>query len=237
MSTEPRAHVRQAQAEPPGHNEQALQTKQHIDLYDIHFDSDKATIQPASEPLLDDIATALKNFPDWRLRIVGHTDATGGPTPNVKLSQDRSDAIKAELTSRGIDPQRLLTAGLGEERPVTGNDTPGGRALNRRVELIRFTDSAEARKMLKAMSDFLAAQTTVSFSFDSGYEVVTTSDQKIGLAASGTVTLSRPDILRVTRSGGFSDIEIDYDGKLLTIFGKNANSYIQAKAPGVRYPI
>ena len=54
--------------------EQALQTKERFDLYGLHFDSDKATIQPQSKSLLDDIATALKNFPDWRLRIVGHTD-------------------------------------------------------------------------------------------------------------------------------------------------------------------
>src|ERR1700754_1774683 len=56
--------------------EQALQTKQRCDLYGLRFDSDKATIQSESNSLLDDIATALKNFPDWRLRIVGHTDAT-----------------------------------------------------------------------------------------------------------------------------------------------------------------
>ena len=54
--------------------EQALQTKQHFDLYGLHFDSDKAMIQPASKSLLDDIATALKSFPDWHLRIIGHTD-------------------------------------------------------------------------------------------------------------------------------------------------------------------
>ena len=54
--------------------EQALQKKERFDLYGLHFDSDKATIEPESKSLLDDIATALKNFPDWRLRIVGHTD-------------------------------------------------------------------------------------------------------------------------------------------------------------------
>ena len=54
--------------------EQALQTKERFDLYGLHFDSDSATIQPDSKSLLDDIAASLKNFPDWRLRIVGHTD-------------------------------------------------------------------------------------------------------------------------------------------------------------------
>ena len=155
--------------------EQALEAKQRFDLYGLRFDSDKATIQASSKNLLDDIATTLKNFPDWRLRIVGHTDATGDPAPNIRLSQERADAIKAELVGRGVDAERLITAGLGEAKPVAANDTPAGRALNRRVELTRFTDSAEARRMLKAMSDFLVAQKALSFSFDSTFEVVTTS--------------------------------------------------------------
>ena len=142
--------------------EQALQTKQRFDLYGLHFDSNKATIQSASNPLLDDIATALKGFPEWHLRIVGHTDATGDPESNLNLSLERANAIQAALIERGVDRSRLATAGLGENQPVASDKTPDGRALNRRVELVRFTVSAEAKKMLKAMSDFLAAQTTLS---------------------------------------------------------------------------
>jgi outer membrane protein OmpA-like peptidoglycan-associated protein len=125
--------------------EQALQTKERFDLYGLHFDSAKAAIQPDSKSLLDDIATALKNFPDWNLRIVGHTDSTGDPERNVHLSLDRARAIEAALVERGVDAQRMVAAGA----------TPDGRALNRRVELDRVTDSAEAKKMLKAMSDCL----------------------------------------------------------------------------------
>ena len=165
--------------------EQALQTKERFDLYGLHFDSDSATIQADSKSLLDDIATSLKNFPDWRLRIVGHTDATADPQHNLHLSVDRALAIKAALVDRGVDPQRLDASGLGESRPITSNATPEGRGLNRRVELDRVTDSAEAKKMLKAMSDFLAAQKTLSVGFDTVFEVVTPTDQKLGLASSG----------------------------------------------------
>ena len=212
--------------------EQALQTKQSFDLYGLHFDSDKATIQPESKSLLDDIATTLKDYPDWHLRIVGHTDATGDPQDNVHLSLDRALAIEAALVDRGVDPQRLVTAGLGESKPMTSNKTPEGRALNRRVELDRVTDSAEAKKLLKAMSDFLAAQKTLSVGFDTDFEVVTPTDQKLGLASSGIATLARPDKIRVARSGGFADFEILYDGKTLTFLGKNANLYTQVDAPG-----
>jgi hypothetical protein len=212
--------------------EQALQTKQQFDLYGLHFDSNKATIQPESKQLLDEIATALKNFPDWRLRIVGHTDASGEAEHNLHLSLERALAIEAALVERGIDAQRLVPAGLGESRPITSNATPEGRALNRRVELNRITDSAEAKQRLKAMSDFLGAQKFLSVDFDTVFEVVTPNDQKLGLASSGTATLVRPDKIRVARSGGFADFEILYDGKALTLLGKNANLYTQVAAPG-----
>jgi hypothetical protein len=212
--------------------EQALQTKQQFDLYGLHFDSNKATIQPESKQLLDEIATALKNFPDWRLRIVGHTDASGNPEHNLHLSLERALAVEAALVERGIDSQRLIPAGLGESRPITSNATPEGRALNRRVELDRVTDSAEAKQRLKAMSDFLAAQKSLSVDFDTVFEVVTPTDQKLGLASSGTATLVRPDKIRVARSGGFADFEILSDGKALTLLGKNANLYTQIAAPG-----
>ena len=148
--------------------EQALQTKERYDLYGLRFESDQSTIPADAKSLLDDIATTLKNFPDWHLRIVGHTDATGDPEPNEALSLERADAIKAALVERGIDAQRLAAAGAGEKRPVAANDTPEGRALNRRVELIRFTNSAEAKRLLKAMSDYLAAQKAISFRLQRG---------------------------------------------------------------------
>ena len=91
---------------------------------------------------------------------------------------------------------------------------------------------AHAKSRLKAMSDYMAQQQAFSFSYDTYLEVVTTQDQKLGLASSGTMAVNRPDKLRATRTGGFADVEFTFDGKTLTMFGKNANAYAQAAAVG-----
>jgi hypothetical protein len=76
-------------------------------------------------------------------------------------------------------------------------------------------DEAQAKSLLKAMSDYLAAQTTISLEYDSNLEIVTRQNQKLGLASSGTVTLNRPDKIRATRSGGYANVELVFDGKTL----------------------
>ncbi len=212
--------------------QQALQTREQYDVHGLRFDTDKSTLQPGAEPLLDDIATALKNFPDWGLRIVGHTDASGSVETNERLSLERADTIKSALVERGVDPDRLMAAGAGQDRPIASNETEEGKALNRRVELVRVTNSPEAKKLLKAMSDYLAAQKALSFSYDANLQVVTNAEQKLGLASSGTVILSRPDKVHTTRSGGFVESEALFDGKTLTLMGKNVNKYTQVEMPG-----
>jgi len=93
-------------------------------------------------------------------------------------------------------------------------------------------DEADAKMLLKAMSDYLAAQKAISFTYDTNLEIVTADLQKLALASSGTMTVNQPDKLRATRSGGFADVEMVFDGKTLTLFGKTANRYGQIKAPG-----
>ena len=93
-------------------------------------------------------------------------------------------------------------------------------------------DEADAKRLVKAMSEFLAAQQALSFNYDATLEVVTPEEQTLGLASSGKVVLNRPDKLRATRSGGFADVEMSFDGKTLTILGKNQNKYTQAEIPG-----
>jgi hypothetical protein len=93
-------------------------------------------------------------------------------------------------------------------------------------------DEADAKRLLKAMSDYLAAQKTLSFEYDATLEVVSKDQQKLALASSGALVLSRPDKIRATRSGGFADVEMSFDGKTLTLLGKNLNTYAQRDVPG-----
>jgi len=93
-------------------------------------------------------------------------------------------------------------------------------------------DEADAKRLLKAMSDYLGSQKAMSFDYDVNLELVSTQQQKIALASSGTLTLNRPDKLHLTRTGGFANVEMVFDGKTLTLLGKNTNLYTQVEAPG-----
>jgi hypothetical protein len=93
-------------------------------------------------------------------------------------------------------------------------------------------DEADAKNLLKAMSDYMVSQKALSFEYDATLEIVTVDKQRLGLASSGSVILNRPDKIRAIRSGGFADLEISFDGKTLTLLGKNLNIYSQLEVPG-----
>jgi hypothetical protein len=93
-------------------------------------------------------------------------------------------------------------------------------------------DEAQAKQLVKAMSDYMAAQQAISFDFDSSLEVITTDSQKVAFASSGAVTLNRPDKIRATRVGGFANAELVFDGKTVSLLGKEQNLYAQAEIPG-----
>jgi hypothetical protein len=96
----------------------------------------------------------------------------------------------------------------------------------------RAEDAHDADKILKAMSDYTAAQKSISATFDSDIEIITPELQKIQFTSSGQIKLNRPDKLRIRRTGGYADVELVYDGKTLSLYGNNAKSYVQADAPG-----
>jgi outer membrane protein OmpA-like peptidoglycan-associated protein len=118
--------------------EQALAKEKKAVIYGIYFDFNSDRIKPESKPVMDEIAAALKDNPDWKLAVNGYTDNIGGSTYNLDLSRRRSASVKqALITQYRIDPDRLTTDGHGDASPVDSNDTLEGRARNRRVELIR----------------------------------------------------------------------------------------------------
>ena len=90
----------------------------------------------------------------------------------------------------------------------------------------------DAAAILKSMSDYLASQKTISLAFDTDIEIITPELQKIQFASSGQMQLSRPDKLRASRTGGYADIELVFDGKTATVFGKHLNAFAQLSAPG-----
>jgi hypothetical protein len=97
---------------------------------------------------------------------------------------------------------------------------------------IACADEADAKRLLKSMSDYLAAQKAISFEYDTSFEVVTREHQKVALASSGKVVLNRPNKLRATRQGGFADVELVFDGTTVSLLGRGVNLYMQAEAPG-----
>jgi len=92
--------------------------------------------------------------------------------------------------------------------------------------------AGDAERILKAMSDYLTGQKAMMVSFDSDIEVITPDLQKIQFASSGKLLLRRPDKLRFNRTGGHADIDVTFDGKTLTVYGKNLQSYAQFESPG-----
>ncbi|MBW8829543.1 MAG: OmpA family protein [Burkholderiales bacterium] len=102
---------------------------------DVSFDSGSATIKPQMRSVLDPFAASLKDDPNARLTIVGHTDSTGTTAINNPLSVERAQSVRDYLSARGVSPTRIQTAGHGEREPVADNSTDAGRARNRRVEI------------------------------------------------------------------------------------------------------
>ncbi len=107
-----------------------------IDLPDILFDTGRATLRPEAREILSRIAGILLVAPEYRLSIEGHTDSTGRPERNLKLSLERAQVVRDYLVAAGVSPALMTTRGFGETRPIAPNTTPEGRRKNRRVEIV-----------------------------------------------------------------------------------------------------
>ena len=104
-------------------------------LRNTFFDTDKTDLKPESMLELDRVVEMLQQNPTMRIEISGHTDNTGKPDYNQKLSLGRAESVKAYLSSKGIGAARIEAKGYGDTRPVADNATPEGRAQNRRTEM------------------------------------------------------------------------------------------------------
>jgi outer membrane protein OmpA-like peptidoglycan-associated protein len=100
----------------------------------IEFDLGKATIRPASNGVLTEAASVLKEFPAMRVAISGHTDNVGDAKKNIDLSKARADSVKEFLVSQGVAAERIDTRGAGPDEPIADNKTAPGRQKNRRIE-------------------------------------------------------------------------------------------------------
>ncbi len=110
----------------------------HMAIYGILFDTGSAAIKPESGPALEEIAKLLQARPALNLLVVGHTDSQGSFESNMNLSSQRANSVVRYLArEHGIDAARLRAEGVGYLAPVASNDTPDGRAKNRRVELVK----------------------------------------------------------------------------------------------------
>ena len=113
-----------------------LEEKGRVALY-INFDTDKATLRPDAQPVMEEVNKLLTADGALKLSIEGHTDNTGGADHNRQLSTSRARAVFGALVGLGVDPTRLASKGFGPDKPIADNGTEDGRAKNRRVELVK----------------------------------------------------------------------------------------------------
>lgn len=113
-----------------------LQKEGFISLQ-INFDTNKAVIKPDSMPLIKQIVDLMKGQPSLKVSIEGHTDNQGTAAANKVLSLDRAKSVVAAVAAEGVKADRMATVGWGQEKPIADNRTEEGRAINRRVELVK----------------------------------------------------------------------------------------------------
>ena len=106
--------------------------------YELAFDTNSENLKGTDWPILQVVADLLKKDSSLKIEIAGHTDNTGNAAANQSLSERRANTVKQTLVTRyGADANRLTAKGYGAEQPIAANDTEQGRAINRRVELVK----------------------------------------------------------------------------------------------------
>lgn len=112
--------------------------KKSLILEGVNFVTDSAELTPESRAVLNRVAASLRDWPDVKVEVGGHTDSVAEPAYNIDLSQRRAESVRQYLIDKGIAPSRLQAKGYGETHPIASNETAAGRAKNRRVELTKI---------------------------------------------------------------------------------------------------
>jgi len=118
-----------------GHRELFKKGRTSLVLEGVNFITDSAELTTGSRRILDRVAESLQDRPEVEVEIEGHTDSVADAAYNMDLSQRRAESVREYLMSKGVAGRRLTARGYGETHPVASNDSPEGRARNRRVEL------------------------------------------------------------------------------------------------------
>jgi outer membrane protein OmpA-like peptidoglycan-associated protein len=112
---------------------------------DVLFATGKAEVTTGAQRSMDKLADFLQKYPTRNVLIEGHTDSTGSVESNLRLSEQRADAIRDLLVARGVSADRIATKGYGMQYPVVANDTESGRQQNRRVEIVILNEGVSAK--------------------------------------------------------------------------------------------
>lgn len=142
------AQLAQAQQELNAYRTRETSEGTVVTLYNLPFETGKATLQPGASARLRPLINYLHQHPDRHVMVQGNTDSTGRSEVNQRLSQDRADAVRNFLVANDISADRITAQGLGSSYPVTSNDTASGRLQNRRVDVV--IQPAQAAALLPA---------------------------------------------------------------------------------------
>src|SRR5262249_42869308 len=107
-----------------------------VNMSDVLFDTGKYTLRPGAREKLAKVAGIIVSHPGLKIEVEGHTDSTGSDEFNMKLSENRADAVRQYLVAQGITSENVTARGFGKTAPVADNATSAGRQANRRVEMV-----------------------------------------------------------------------------------------------------
>jgi len=141
QTSDVQARNRQLEAQLKDMNAKKTERGIVVTIGDVLFDTDQARIKPGGMRNVEKLAGFLKEYPQRTARVEGYTDSTGSPDHNQQLSSMRAQSVQTALVDLGVPRDRVTMQGYGEAYPVAGNESAGGRQMNRRVEVILSDDN------------------------------------------------------------------------------------------------